>query len=97
MQQQRHRYFIVMVLLSSLLVGVFSSLIVFQHTALAGTGEPAGSNIAVGTPASADSQQSSQPASSGNDGDATTFWCAADGNVGHWWQTDLRTYSNLTG
>ena len=97
MQQRRHRHFIIIALLSSLLVGVFSSLIVFQHTAQAGTGEPAGSNIAVGVPASADSQQASQPASSGNDGDATTYWCAADGNAGHWWQIDLQTYSNLTG
>lgn len=81
----------------ALIVGGLLPAAIRSQTASAGTAEPAGNNIAVGHPATADSQQASQPASGGNDGDASTFWCANDGNTGHWWMVDLQTYNNLTG
>ncbi|HLI70539.1 MAG TPA: glycosyl hydrolase 53 family protein [Ktedonobacteraceae bacterium] len=81
----------------ALIVGGLLPSVIRPQTASAGITEPAGNNIAVGHPAMADSQQVSQPASSGDDGDASTFWCANDGNTGHWWMVDLQTYNNLTG
>jgi hypothetical protein len=57
----------------------------------------AGSNLAVNKAASADSSQSTNPASNGNDGNTTTRWCANDGNAGHWWKVDLGASYNLTG
>jgi alpha-L-fucosidase len=33
----------------------------------------------------------------GNDGSASTRWCAADGQLDHWWQVDLGASYNLTG
>src|SRR3954467_8566926 len=46
----------------------------------------AAANIAQGKTASADSAQTANPAASGNDGSTTTRWCAADGNLNHWWK-----------
>jgi hypothetical protein len=50
--------------------------------------------LAHGMPTTADSEQNTSskmnPATSGNDGDAATRWCAADGNP-HYWQVDLAT------
>lgn len=42
-------------------------------------------------PATADSEETSKGnlAALGNDGSATTRWCAADGAGGHYWQVDL--------
>jgi len=48
--------------------------------------------------ASADSEYSpSYSAAKANDGDATTRWCAADGNLNHWWKVDLGAPSSITG
>ena len=59
-----------------------------------GTGS---TNLANGKTASADSSQSSNPASNGNDGDASsTLWCAADSSTGHWWEVDLGSVRNIT-
>jgi len=96
MRQRKYRYFMAMVAIA-LTIGVLFPWLASPHAASASTTEPAGNNIAVGHTATTDSQQSSQPASNGNDGDATTYWCASDGNVGHWWEVDLGTYNNLTG
>lgn len=54
-------------------------------------------NLALDRPASADSQQAGNPASSGNDGSTETRWSADDGNANHWWQVDLGASCNLTG
>ncbi len=54
-------------------------------------------NLALGKTASADSSQSANPAANGNDGSASTRWCAANGNTGHWWKVDLGSTRSLTG
>jgi predicted alpha-1,2-mannosidase len=54
-------------------------------------------NLALNQPVSTDSQQTSNPASNGNDGNLTTRWSANDGNTNHWWQVDLGAICNLTG
>jgi arabinogalactan endo-1,4-beta-galactosidase len=54
-------------------------------------------NLALNKTASADSQQSNNIASYGNDGNTSTRWCAANGNTGHWWKVDLGQSYNLTG
>ncbi|HEY9061342.1 MAG TPA: discoidin domain-containing protein [Pseudobacteroides sp.] len=55
-------------------------------------------NIAVGKPASADSNQSiSNGTAQGNDNDGGTRWCAADSNLNHWWKVDLGGIYQLTG
>lgn len=98
MQQRRLRPLLLKLgLLICLLAGMFVPSAMASGKADTSTTEPAGSNIAVGHIASADSAQSSQPASNANDGDGTTYWCAADGNTGHFWTVDLGTYNNLTG
>jgi hypothetical protein len=57
----------------------------------------AASNIAQGKTASADSSQAANPVASGNDGSTTTRWCAADGNLNHWWKVDLGASYALSG
>jgi hypothetical protein len=57
----------------------------------------AGTNLALGKTASADNQQSSNPAVNGNDGNTSTRWCANDGNLNHWWMVDLGQSYTLTG
>ncbi len=52
-------------------------------------------NLALGRSASADSTQSGNPASNGNDGNAATLWSANDGNTGHWWKVDLGSSKNI--
>jgi beta-galactosidase len=54
-------------------------------------------NIADGKSSTSDSQQGNNPASSGNDGNDGTRWCANDGNTGHWWKVDLGTTRNIVG
>lgn len=54
-------------------------------------------NLALNKTASADSSQSANPASNGNDSSTTTRWCANDGNTGHWWKVDLGSNVNITG
>ena len=54
-------------------------------------------NLALNQPASADSQQSGNAASNGNDGNTQTRWCANDSNLNHWWQVDLGGVYNLSG
>ena len=54
-------------------------------------------NIALNKTASADSSQSGHAPSAGNDGSTTTRWCAADGNLNHWWEVDLGSAQTLTG
>ena len=48
-------------------------------------------NFAKGKAATASSEESSKGnlKTLANDGDASTRWCAADGNTGQWWQVDL--------
>jgi hypothetical protein len=53
-------------------------------------------NLALNQPASADSQQTANPANYGNDGNTATRWSANDGNSNHWWQVDLGAPCNLT-
>ncbi len=60
-------------------------------------GQPAPANMALNKTASADSAESENPAASGNDGSASTRWCAADAGTGHWWKVDLGANHNLTG
>jgi beta-glucanase (GH16 family) len=57
----------------------------------------AATNIAQGKTASADSSETANPVTSGNDGSTTTRWCAANGNTGHWWKVDLGASYNLSG
>jgi hypothetical protein len=54
-------------------------------------------DIAVGKPSTASGEQGSRPASNGNDGSATTRWCADNGATGHWWQVDLGATTAITG
>jgi Glycoside hydrolase family 2 C-terminal domain 5/F5/8 type C domain len=56
----------------------------------------AGTNLALGKVASADSAQAANPASSGNDGSTSSRWCANDGNANHWWQVDLGATFSLS-
>ena len=57
--------------------------------ATAGSGNTPTSNLTVGKTATADSEESSNPAQSGNDGNVGTRWCAGDDAVGHHWTVDL--------
>ncbi|MEK3747547.1 discoidin domain-containing protein [Paenibacillus sp. FSL E2-8871] len=54
-------------------------------------------NIALNKPATADSSQNNNPVSAGNDGNETTRWSVADGNVGHWYKVDLGAIYDLSG
>jgi rhamnogalacturonan endolyase len=54
-------------------------------------------NLAIGKTASADSNQSANPAANGNDNNTSTRWCAANGNTGHWWKVDLGSSQSITG
>ncbi|MBL4935998.1 discoidin domain-containing protein [Clostridium sp. YIM B02515] len=54
-------------------------------------------NVAKGKKASSDSEQSQNPASSGNDGNSSTRWCADDGSEGHWWKVDLGDFYDISG
>jgi len=54
-------------------------------------------DIALGKTATADSYQGENPIASGNDGNTSTRWCAADGNTGHWWKVDLGVAKNIIG
>ena len=56
-----------------------------------------GVNIALGKPASADSQEAENPASYGNDGIAQTRWGASDSAPPHSWQVDLQGNFSLAG
>lgn len=96
MQRQRYRRLATMVVFA-LMVGALIPFLTSQHTASASTTEPSGSNIAVGHIASTDSAQSTEPASQGDDGDATSYWCANNSSTGHWWMIDLGAYNNLSG
>lgn len=58
---------------------------------------PSANNLALGKTASADSQESANPAANGNDENTSTRWCAADGNVNHWWKVDLGSTYSITG
>ncbi|WP_339248170.1 discoidin domain-containing protein [Paenibacillus sp. FSL F4-0243] len=54
-------------------------------------------NVALNKPATADSYQSNNPEAAGNDGNETTRWSAADGDVGHWYKVDLGGIYDLSG
>jgi hypothetical protein len=54
-------------------------------------------DIAIGKSSTSDSQQAGNPASSGNDGNNSTRWCANDVNTGHWWEVDLGTTHTIVG
>ncbi len=58
-------------------------------------GDP--TNLALNRTVSTDSEQTGNPASSGNDGSTTTRWSANDANTGHWWTVDLGAVKNITG
>jgi hypothetical protein len=45
--------------------------------------------LALGKPVIASSEQSSALAVQGNDGDQTSLWCAKDGTFPQWWRVDL--------
>jgi hypothetical protein len=52
--------------------------------------------LSQGKPASADSEQAGNLATSGDDGSITTRWCANDGALGHYWKVDLGATFTLT-
>ncbi|MEV7026079.1 alpha-L-fucosidase [Kitasatospora sp. NPDC093558] len=56
-------------------------------------------DIAVGTTATADSEESSKGNTAANavDGATSTRWCANDGGTGHWLTVDLGSIRSLTG
>lgn len=54
-------------------------------------------NIALSKQASAESQQAENPASGGNDGNASTRWCADSGEFPQTWVVDLGKPYDLTG
>ncbi len=54
-------------------------------------------SVALNKPAKANSEESGNYASNGNDGNTFTRWCAADGNTGYWWQVDLETEHEIYG
>ena len=56
-----------------------------------------GTNLAQGKTATSDSFQAANPIASGNDGNTGTRFCAANGNLNHWWTVDLGASHNLTG
>ncbi len=56
-----------------------------------------GANLALNKAASADSSETANPATNGNDGNTNSRWCANDSNTGHWWTVDLGANQNLTG
>ncbi|WP_314587817.1 discoidin domain-containing protein [Paenibacillus terrigena] len=58
---------------------------------------PETNNVIVNKPVTTDSQQSSNPASAGNDGDESTRWCVADDKHPHYWQVNLGGKYDLTG
>ena len=61
-------------------------------------GEPAalGENLALGTPARADSyENSSRTPAKACDGDPATLWVAKSGAAGHWWMVDLQAPVDL--
>lgn len=55
------------------------------------------SNIAIGLPSYASSEQSGNLISYGNDGNTSTRWCAVNGEIGHWWYVDLNDLVNISG
>lgn len=57
----------------------------------------ANTNIALGKTASASTSQANYPASNGIDGNATTRWCAANGNTGNWYMVDLGSNQSIIG
>lgn len=61
------------------------------------TQQPSIDNLALGRSAVSDSEENGNSAQNGNDGNLDTRWCAADGNVNHWWQVDLGSNLDLTG
>jgi len=54
-------------------------------------------NLALKKPATADSSQWGRSPAYGNDGNTATRWCAANGNLNHWWKVDLGAIYSLTG
>ena len=58
---------------------------------------PESNNVVLNKPVITDSQQSSNPASAGNDGDESTRWCVADDKNPHYWQVNLGGKYDLTG
>ena len=54
-------------------------------------------NIALSKQASAGSQQTENPASAGNDGNASTRWCAGSGEFPQTWEVDLGKPYDLIG
>jgi hypothetical protein len=56
----------------------------------------AGTNLALGKPASSSTQESGNPATNGNDGDYSSRWCASSANVNQWWKVDLGDQYDLS-
>jgi hypothetical protein len=55
-------------------------------------------DVAMGKRAHSDSEKSEiYSADKGNDGNPTTCWCAADADLGHWWQVDLGEVCEIKG
>lgn len=54
-------------------------------------------NVALNRPSRASSELPTHPARLANDGDATSFWSAADEKTGHWWLVDLEGFYQISG
>ncbi|WP_312369860.1 rhamnogalacturonan lyase family protein [Lachnoclostridium sp.] len=67
------------------------SMFVPYHISLAAT------NIALGKTATASSTQSGSSEGNAIDGNTSTRWCAANGNLNHWWQVDLGSSQSISG
>jgi len=57
--------------------------------ATTGGSGPTSTELAMGKPATADSEEGDNTAERGNDRDTGTRWCAADGELDHYWTVDL--------
>lgn len=81
---------------SKVFVGILIFAMVFTLLAPIQSGQAA-TNIALGKTATASSTQSNYVASNAVDGATTTRWCAANGNLNHWWMVDLGSAQAITG
>jgi phosphodiesterase/alkaline phosphatase D-like protein len=69
----------------------------YTNEAQATTPSSSSPNLALNKTATADSQQTANPASKGNDGSASTRWSANNYRTNHWWKVDLGAVYALTG
>jgi transcriptional regulator CtsR len=69
----------------------------YSNEAQATTQSSPGGNLALNQTATADNQQTANPAKNGNDGSASTRWSANNYQANHWWKVDLGASYALTG